>query len=114
MVTRLALEDTVLANLRPTLAEREHVCGIAKRLLDAIAKSGKAKGMVVGSIARNTWVRGDRDLDVFMLFDVSLSREQLEEEGLALARNIALEFSKSFHEKYAEHPYPIARLNAVL
>lgn len=110
MVTRLALEDKVLANLRPTLGEHEHVCGIAKRLLDAIAKSGKAKGMVVGSIARNTWVRGDRDLDVFMLFDVSLSREQLEEEGLSLARTIALEFSKSFHEKYAEHPY----INAVI
>jgi tRNA nucleotidyltransferase (CCA-adding enzyme) len=110
MVTRLALEDTILATLRPTLAEREHVCGIAKRLLDAIAKSGKAKGMVVGSIARNTWVRGDRDLDVFMLFDVSLTREQLEEEGLSLARKIALKFSKSFHEKYAEHPY----INAVI
>jgi tRNA nucleotidyltransferase (CCA-adding enzyme) len=110
MVTRLALEDAVLATLRPTLAEREHVCGIAKRLLDAIAKSGKAQGMVVGSIARHTWVRGDRDLDVFMLFDVGLSREQLEEEGLSLARKIALEFSTKFHEKYAEHPY----INAVI
>ena len=110
MVTRLPLEELILDDLRPTLSEREHVCGIAKRLLDAIAKSGKAQGMVVGSIARHTWVRGDRDLDVFMLFDVGLSREQLEEEGLALARKIALEFSTTFHEKYAEHPY----INAVI
>jgi len=110
MVAHLPLEETVLATLRPTLEEREHVCGIAKRLLEAIAKSGKAQGMVVGSIARHTWVRGDRDLDVFMLFDPGLSREQLEEEGLSLARKIALEFSTKFHEKYAEHPY----INAVI
>jgi tRNA nucleotidyltransferase (CCA-adding enzyme) len=110
MVTRLPLEDAVLETLRPTPAEREHVGGIAKRLLDAIAKSGKAEGMVVGSIARHTWVSGDRDLDLFMLFDAGLSREQLEADGLALARTIAAEFSTSFHEKYAEHPY----INAVI
>jgi tRNA nucleotidyltransferase (CCA-adding enzyme) len=110
MVTRLPLEDAVLVTLRPTLKEREHVCGIAKRLLEAIAQSGKAQGMVVGSIARHTWVRGDRDLDVFMLFDAGLSREVLEEEGLSLARKIASAFSTKFHEKYAEHPY----INAVI
>jgi len=110
MVTRLPLEEAVLATLRPTPEEREHVCGIAKRLLEAIAKSGKAQGMVVGSIARHTWVRGDRDLDVFMLFDTGLSREALEEEGLALARKIAAEYSTKYHEKYAEHPY----INAVI
>ena len=110
MVTRLPLEEAVLATLRPTPEEREHVCGIAKRLLEAIAKSGKAQGMVVGSIARHTWVRGDRDLDVFMLFDAGLSREALEEEGLALARKIAAEYSTKYHEKYAEHPY----INAVI
>ncbi|MHB8163457.1 MAG: CCA tRNA nucleotidyltransferase [Methanoregula sp.] len=110
MVTRLPLEEAVLDTLRPTPEEREHVCSIAKRLLEAIAKSGKAQGMVVGSIARHTWVRGDRDLDVFMLFDAGLSREALEEEGLALARKIATEFSTRYHEKYAEHPY----INAVI
>ena len=97
MVNRLPLEDAVLATLRPTPEERGHVCGIAKRLLYAIAKSGKAQGMVVGSIARHTWVRGDRDLDVFMLFDAGLSREQLEEEGLSLARTIAAQFTTKYH-----------------
>jgi len=110
MVTRSSLESAVLETLRPTPAEREHVCGIAKRLLEAIAKTGKAEGMVVGSIARHTWVSGDRDLDLFMLFDAGLPREQLEADGLALARTIAAEFSSSFHEKYAEHPY----INAVI
>lgn len=113
MVTRSAIEESVLAEIRPTQAERDHVCGIAKKLLGAIAATGKAQGMVVGSIARHTWVRGDRDLDVFMLFDPGLSREALEEEGLGLARKIAGAFTKQYHEKYAEHPYISALIDDV-
>ena len=113
MVNRLPLEDAVLVRLRPTEEECNHVCGLAKRLLAAIAESGKAEGMVVGSVARNTWVRGDRDLDIFMLFDPALSREALEAEGLALARTIAESFTDRFHEKYAEHPYINATIDDV-
>jgi tRNA nucleotidyltransferase (CCA-adding enzyme) len=69
--------------------------------------------MVVGSIARHTWVRGDRDLDIFLLFDPALSREALESEGLGLARKIAASFTDTYHEKYAEHPYISARIDDV-
>jgi tRNA nucleotidyltransferase (CCA-adding enzyme) len=110
VVTRLPHEEQVLATLRPTRSEKDHICGIAERLLAAIAGSGKAKGMVVGSIARHTWISGDKDLDVFLLFDPSMSREALEEDGLALARSIAASFTDRYHEKYAEHPY----INAVI
>jgi tRNA nucleotidyltransferase (CCA-adding enzyme) len=104
------MEEDELIRLRPTSQERDHMCSLAKRLLTTIARSGKAEGMVVGSIARHTWVRGDKDLDIFMLFDPALSREELETEGLALARNIASSFTSRFHEKYAEHPY----INAII
>ena len=69
--------------------------------------------MVVGSIARNTWVRGDRDLDVFLLFPPYLPRETLEGVGLALARSIARKFTKTFREKYAEHPYINATIDSI-
>ncbi len=98
------MKKTFLLTLRPTQAEREHVCGLAKRLLEAIAQSGKAQGMVVGSIARHTWVRGDRDLDVFMLFDPALPREELEAEGLALARKIASAFTDKVPRKVCRTP----------
>jgi tRNA nucleotidyltransferase (CCA-adding enzyme) len=113
MVNRSSLEATELTNLRPTQEEKDHVCGIAQRILEKIRQSGKAEGMVVGSIARHTWVKGDRDLDVFMLFDPSLTREQLEAEGLALARSIAAAFTDNYHEKYAEHPYINATIEDV-
>ena len=66
MVKRLPLEETVLVSLRPTQAEKDHVCGIAERVLELISRSGKAEGMIVGSVARHTWVRGDRDLAIRM------------------------------------------------
>jgi tRNA nucleotidyltransferase (CCA-adding enzyme) len=113
MVKRLPLEERVLGSLRPTQAEKDHVCGIARRVLGLICRSGKAEGMVVGSVARHTWVRGDRDLDVFMLFDPSLSREELENQGLSLARGIAAALTEKYHEKYAEHPYISATIDDV-
>ncbi len=109
-MVKLPTEERVLEDLRPTSEERAHICGIGKILLDEIAKSGKAEGMIVGSIARHTWLRGDKDLDVFMLFDPGLSRDELEEQGLSLARKIASQFTDTFHEKYAEHPY----INAII
>jgi tRNA nucleotidyltransferase (CCA-adding enzyme) len=113
MATRLPLEEAVLETLRPRQEEKDHVCGIAQRVLERIRQSGKAEGMVVGSIARHTWVRGDRDLDIFMLFDPSLPREELEKQGLALARSIAAAFTDKYHEKYAEHPYINASIDDV-
>jgi tRNA nucleotidyltransferase (CCA-adding enzyme) len=110
VVSRLPHEEEVLASLRPTQAEKDHLIGIAQHLLTAIAASGRAQGMVVGSVARHTWISGDKDLDVFLLFDPALPREALEEEGLALARSIAASFTDRYHEKYAEHPY----INAVI
>lgn len=111
---RLPLEETILAErLRPSAEEREYIHKVADRLLAAIKESGKAEGMIVGSIARNTWVKGDRDLDVFMLFSPDLPREALEAEGLALARSIARTFTDTFCEKYAEHPYINATIDSI-
>ncbi|MDD1702504.1 MAG: CCA tRNA nucleotidyltransferase, partial [Methanoregula sp.] len=112
--SRLPLEEKILAEeLRPSDTEREYIWGVAQKLLAAINGSGKAEGMVVGSIARDTWVKGDRDIDVFMLFSPDLPREALEAEGLALARSIAQQFTDTTCEKYAEHPYINATIDSI-
>ncbi|MDD1673437.1 MAG: CCA tRNA nucleotidyltransferase [Methanomicrobiales archaeon] len=108
---RTSLEQQILTQIRPETEERDHIHAIARTLVAAVDRSGIAEGMVVGSVARDTWLRGDRDLDIFMLFDPALSREDLEEKGLALARSIASACGKSYREKYAEHPYINALVN---
>ena len=105
MVTRSALETSVLERIRPQADEKVHIHKVAGMLIDSVNRSGNATGMIVGSVARETWIRGDRDLDIFMLFPPCISREDLEAEGLALARRVAESAGGSCREKYAEHPY---------
>jgi len=110
---KTALEEEVLALVRPRPDEIRHIDEVAERILARIRADGRAEGMVVGSVARGTWIHGDRDLDIFLLFDPSLSREELEEQGLALARAIAGAEAESFREKYAEHPYINASIDGL-
>jgi tRNA nucleotidyltransferase (CCA-adding enzyme) len=113
VVTRSALETSVLERIRPQSDERVHIHKVAGILIETVNRSGVATGMIVGSVARDTWIRGDRDLDIFMLFPPALSREELETEGLTLARKVAESAGGTFREKYAEHPYINASIDGL-
>jgi tRNA nucleotidyltransferase (CCA-adding enzyme) len=110
---RSLLEESVLSRIRPTPDEKEHIRGVADQLIAVASGIGRAEPLIVGSVARGTFIRGDRDLDLFLLFEPDLPREELEREGLALARTIAESLRAPYHEKYAEHPYVNANLNGL-
>jgi len=84
--------DSVVATLR----ERTDAA-IADLPLDA----DDVDVVLVGSTARGTWLAGERDVDLFVRFPTSLSREQLEEYGLEIGHAVL----PDGHEEYAEHPY---------
>ncbi|NTU99764.1 MAG: CCA tRNA nucleotidyltransferase [Methanoregulaceae archaeon] len=102
---RSRIEEHVLGKIRPGPAERRHIADVAGQLLEIARSVGVAEAMIVGSVARDTWIHGDRDLDLFLLFDPSLTRQDLEEKGLALAKEIAGKMGAPYLQKYAEHPY---------
>jgi len=108
---RSKIEESVLEAIRPVPAEKDHIARVAARIMDTASGKDVAEPMVVGSVARDTFIHGDRDLDIFLLFDPSLSREELEEKGLMLARGIADELAERYCEKYAEHPYISATID---
>jgi tRNA nucleotidyltransferase (CCA-adding enzyme) len=68
----------------------------------------KVKVEVEGSVAKDTWVASDRDIDVFIIFPQGTSKEVVREEGLRLAKAGA---SNSWRLGYAEHPYVEAEVN---
>ena len=74
---RTRLEEEVLSEIRPTGDELNRMQNLADRLISDIRAGGKADGMMVGSVARKTCVRGDRDLDIFMLFDQDIQKVYL-------------------------------------
>jgi tRNA nucleotidyltransferase (CCA-adding enzyme) len=110
---RAPVEEEVLARIRPKEKEHNHTWAVATGILSAVEEDGRAKGMVVGSVARDTWLSGEKDLDIFLLFPPQLTREELEETGLDLARKVARRFTGTFREKYAEHPYVNATIDGL-
>ena len=98
--------EAVLERVEPDPAERERLEATADILLErtreAIAdRSVDADPIRVGSTARDTWLAGEHDIDLFVRFPTDLSREKLEEHGLAVGHAVLPEG----REEYAEHPY---------
>ena len=97
----------VLKQIKPTPADHRRLQKVVETLLERVKKAStelkvQAKPMLVGSAARNTSLRTERDIDIFILFPEGLSRAELERQGLAIARAVAGSKGK---EAYAEHPY---------
>ena len=106
----MTLEEQVLERIKPSPEEKKKLEEIASELLQKVSDAARILGIngitpkLVGSAARNTWISGTHDLDVFIAFPESTSREELENNGLLIAREVARE-GQNIEERYAEHPY---------
>jgi len=110
------ITSRILQKITPTPADRAKKENIAHELevkVSAIcAELGvEAVVRVEGSLAKDTWLREDPDIDVFMQLSPSIPRKSLGELALKIARK-ATEGSKQV-ERFAEHPYLEAFVNGV-
>ncbi|MBI2583974.1 MAG: CCA tRNA nucleotidyltransferase [Candidatus Aenigmarchaeota archaeon] len=94
----------VLARIKPSQKEIDEVHKFLGRLEDETRKLG-CEGLAAGSIGKHTWLKGDHDIDWFLMFPKETSRELLEKEGLAIGRKLAKALRGKIQIKYAEHPY---------
>ena len=97
---------TIQGRIEPDADERRRLREVADRLrerADAAAtdRCPDADVVQVGSTARNTWISGDRDIDLFVRFPPTLDRDTLEQYGLEVGH----ETLPDGWEEYAEHPY---------
>ncbi len=107
--TETAIEPVVAAvhdRIDPDPEERRQLRAVADRLMArakrvATERCPDADVIQVGSTARNTWISGDRDIDIFVRFPPEIDRERLEQYGLEVGHETLPEG----HEEYAEHPY---------
>ncbi len=98
--------ERVRERVSPDPEERSGLAAAADRLLartrEAVADLPVEADVVqVGSTARDTWVSGDRDVDVFVRFPPDLERDRLTEFGLEVGHTVL----PQGREEYAEHPY---------
>jgi tRNA nucleotidyltransferase (CCA-adding enzyme) len=105
------VQMNVLKRIRPSRSERERLRRVTQEVI-AAAQSALARrnlqgsAQVIGSAARDTWISGDQDIDIFIGFDTTTSREDLERYGLEIGKEIAVD---GYVIGFAEHPYVKAR-----
>ncbi len=107
----------VLRSIKPDQQETErlaHFVEFITKKVEEIAErlSIELEVMLVGSAARGTWIRGEHDLDLFLAFDPSETRAELELNGIEIGRAVVNEdysdeefHCVSYEKEYAEHPY---------
>ena len=107
---------TVLKRVTPKQTEKAKMKTLAQKLVKRVVAASKEYGVkaavrLEGSVAKGTWLSGERDLDVFMRVPASVPRESLGDICLKIARK-ATEGSTQV-ERFAEHPYLEAYVEGV-
>ncbi|RLJ02821.1 MAG: CCA tRNA nucleotidyltransferase [Candidatus Aenigmatarchaeota archaeon] len=100
--------NSVLRKVAPTAEERKEVLKLHRNVLhtaEIVCEGLRVKPMMCGSIAKDTWLKGHKDFDLFLRFRESTSRENLEEYGLKLGKEIINRLGGTYEIAYAEHPY---------
>ncbi|QPV61682.1 CCA tRNA nucleotidyltransferase [Halosimplex litoreum] len=101
-----AVVERVRERVTPDDDERERLDAVVgdlrERTRDGVADLPvDAEIVQVGSTARDTWLAGDRDIDLFVSFPTTVDREELERYGLDIGHAVL----PDGHEEFAEHPY---------
>ncbi len=107
---------TVLKRTTPRKAQRVKIENLAKKLEEKVAKVSREFGLeaevrLEGSVAKDTWLSEEPDIDIFMRVPTSIPRKSLGEVCLRIARK-ATEGAEQI-ERFAEHPYLEAMVNGI-
>jgi len=99
----------------PSVQERKKVLSLADTLVERVKTAAKKAGVkahvrVEGSVAKDTWLRGEPEIDIFMQVPTSTPREAFG----TVCLNIAKEATKGSRqvERFAEHQYLEAFVNS--
>jgi tRNA nucleotidyltransferase (CCA-adding enzyme) len=103
-----AVTKRVLEKITPKKEERAKVEALSRKLEQKIAEACQGEGIsaivrVEGSVAKDTWLSENPDIDVFMRLPTSIPRENLGDVGLKIAKKAAGNAVQV--ERFAEHPY---------
>ncbi len=113
----LTLEEVcaeVLKKTTPSSDERRRVLELAEKLRGRVRAAAEEAGIeaevrVEGSVAKDTWLREEPDIDIFMRVPTTMPREAFGTICLEIAKK-ATEGHKQI-ERFAEHPYLEAFIN---
>jgi len=98
----------VLKRITPSSKKRTRILTLAKELTQKVEAAAKEAGIetevrVEGSVAKDTWLNEEPDIDIFMRMPTTMPREAFGTTCLEIARNATEGFKQI--ERFAEHPY---------
>jgi tRNA nucleotidyltransferase (CCA-adding enzyme) len=102
------IHEEILKKITPTPADRAKIAALAEELKQKVTLACQEQGVnatvrVEGSVAKDTWLKEEPEIDVFMRLPTTIPRRSLGEISLKIARK-ATEGAKQI-ERFAEHPY---------
>jgi len=103
-----ALNQQILKKITPSKENRSKVEAIAHELERKVELACKEEGVsavvrVEGSVAKDTWLSENPDIDIFLQLPTSIPRKKLGDVGLKIAKKAAVGYEQI--ERFAEHPY---------
>jgi tRNA nucleotidyltransferase (CCA-adding enzyme) len=106
----------VLDIIVPLQSDRKKIKSLAKNLEKKLIREYKKEDIkanigLEGSVAKDTWLREDPDIDIFIQLPLTIPRKDLDQTIMRIAKK-ATKNSKQV-ERYAEHPYLEAFVNDV-
>jgi len=98
----------ILEKITPKEEEYAKIDVLSRELEKKITSACKQEGVeaivrVEGSIAKDTWLSENLDIDIFMRLPTSIPRKNLGDIGLKIAKKAAGDVEQL--ERFAEHPY---------
>ncbi|KXB06359.1 hypothetical protein AKJ53_00600 [candidate division MSBL1 archaeon SCGC-AAA382F02] len=97
----------VLKEIKPEEEEQKNLKKTSEKLVEKAKEVSSdfeisVEPKLVGSAARGTWLSGERDIDLFLMFPKDAPQEKLEKIGLEIGKKVS---EGKAREQYAEHPY---------
>jgi tRNA nucleotidyltransferase (CCA-adding enzyme) len=102
--------------VEPSAKEIEDVKNVAERSLDLVKKAARKFVGIVdvefgGSYAKNTWLKGDVDVDIFVKVKPDVSENEFEKIGKELGSDALRSYNP--YLRYSQHPYVEAIVDGI-
>lgn len=105
------LREKVLEEIYPSEQELENIREKYEELSGFIEEEYSVETHFAGSASRETAMRGDNDIDLFVMFPTTVDKKELEDKGLEIGKSVFKEFNGDHQVEYAEHPYTKGDIN---
>ncbi len=108
--------SNILKDIKPTTEEKERINSISQDLINFLNKtcmeeSIDVKIALVGSVAKETALKGKSDIDIFMAFPLDTDKKYLKKVGLKLAHKCSDNFDGKYSHHFASHPYVTSQID---